>query len=125
MTPLLVTSVECNIFFQTGFSSPRSLAPEAVYLFLQDLQDIDDVFEIAWFWAKDPDGLEHLSAADMLMLGLGEPLQSKTYITSRNAALDISEDPRIFHELFGFAPDSLNISHFLDLPDASVEWDGA
>jgi hypothetical protein len=121
-----VTDVTCNIFFQSYFSASLSFqAPEAVYLFVQDLQDVDDVFEIPWFWAKDSKGLQRLSPADMLVYGLGEPRQSRIFLRARNAALDTWEDPRIFHEIFGFAPDPLDISHFLDLPVASVEWDGA
>jgi hypothetical protein len=121
-----VTRVERNIFFQSYFSPSLSFqAPEAVYLFVQDLRDIDDVFEIHWFWAKDSEGLERLSPADMLVLGLGEPRQSKIFLGVMNAVLDTREDPHIFDEIFGFAPGSLDVSHFLDLPIASVEWDGA
>ena len=80
------------------------------------------MFEIPWFWAKDSKGLQRLSAADMLVLGLGKPRQSRIPLVSRNAALG---DPRILHEIFGFAPDSPDIPRFLDLPVASVEWDGA
>ena len=50
---------------------------EPVFLFVQDLQNVDDVFNIAWFWAKDPKGLEPLSQLDMLSLGLREPCLSK------------------------------------------------
>ena len=118
--------VERNIVFQSCFSTPSSFhAANAVYLFVQDLQDVDDVLEIPWFWAKDSKGLQRLSPADMLVLGLGEPRQSKIFLGSRNAALGSWQDPRIFHEMFGFAPDSPDIPRFLDLPFASVEWDGA
>ena len=112
--------MECDISFSTSLSSQ---APEAVYLFVQDLQDVDDLFEIPWFWAKDSKGLERLSPADMLTFGLDEPRRSKIFFSARNTALD--KDPRIFHEFFGFAPDSPEICHFLDLPVASLEWDGA
>ena len=115
-----MTLVQCDIFFQSCFS--KSFAPEAVYLFIQDLQDVDDMFEIPWFWAKDSKGLEHLSPADMLAFGLGEPRRSRIHFGACDPAL---EDRRIFHEVFGFAPDSPDISDFLDLPVASVEWDGA
>ncbi|KAF8712421.1 hypothetical protein AX14_013107 [Amanita brunnescens Koide BX004] len=33
-------------------------------------------------------------------------------------------DLRVFHEALGFAADSTDIPRFLDLPTASVEWDG-
>ncbi|KAF8333691.1 hypothetical protein F5887DRAFT_1259629 [Amanita rubescens] len=115
----LVTLVECDISFSTSLSSQ---APDAVYLFIQDLQDVDDLFEIPWFWAKDSEGLDRLSPADMLVFGLGEPRRSKIFFRARNTAVD--KDPRIFHEFFGFAPDSPEICHFLDLPVASLEWDG-
>jgi len=112
--------VERDIHFSTSLSFE---APEAVYLFVQDLQDVDDLFEIPWFWAKDSEGLERLSPAEMLAFGLGEPRQSKIFFSSRDTALE--KDPRVFHEFFGFAPDSPEIPRFLDLPVASLEWDGA
>ena len=122
----LVTHVRRDIFFQSCFSTSSSFqAPKAVYLFVQDLRDVENVFEIPWFWAMDSEGLQRLSPADMLVLGLGEPRQSRLFLRAQKAVLDTREDPRIFHEIFGFAPNSPDISDFLDLPVASVEWDGA
>jgi hypothetical protein len=121
-----VTHVRRDIFFQSCFSTSSSFqAPKAVYLFVQDLRDVENVFEIPWFWAMDSEGLQRLSPADMLVLGLGEPRQSRLFLRAQKAVLDTREDPRIFHEIFGFAPNSPDISDFLDLPVASVEWDGA
>lgn len=110
---------------------------EPVFFFVQDLQDVDSVFDIAWFWARDPKGLEHLSEADILSLGLREPCLSKIYVEGRLEMLceprlskyvewqDLEmEELRIFHEALGFAAGSSDIPHVLELPIASVEWDG-
>jgi len=76
----LVTRVECYIYFQNCFDLLSPIQPpENVFLFVQDLQDIDDAFEIAWFFATDSKGLERLSQADMLALGLQE-LRSQIFI---------------------------------------------
>lgn len=80
------------------------------------------MFEIAWFWTKDPNGLER--QADMLTSGLYEPCPSKIWFDLHYLMPSDLEDLRIFHEVFGFAADSLDIVRLLDLPVASVEWDG-
>jgi hypothetical protein len=101
------------------------------------------MFDIAWFWAKDPKGLEHLSQVDMLSLGLREPRLSKIGVAGRHEVLREPrlskyvqrqdfyhsrwvemEELRIFHEALGFAANSPDIARFLDLPIASFEWDG-
>ena len=121
-----MTGVSCSIFFQSCFTPSlpsQTPGPDVIYLFVQDLQDIDDVFEIPWFWSKDPNGLERLSQADMLVLGLSELRQPKICLDTWDG--DVWEEMRVFHEIFGFAADSPDIPHFLNLPIASVEWDGA
>jgi hypothetical protein len=55
-------------------------APQTVFLFVKDLQNVDDAFEISWFWAEDRKGLKRLSPADMCVLGLGKVHQSKIYV---------------------------------------------
>jgi hypothetical protein len=121
-----VTDVYCKISFQSCFSPTSPFqAAQAVFLFVKDLQDVDDAFEISWFWAEDRKGLKRLSPADMGVLGLGEVHQSKIYFRARKLRPRIWEDLRVFHEIFGFAADSPDIPRFLDLPVASVEWDGA
>jgi hypothetical protein len=82
------------------------------------------MFEIAWFWTKDPKGLERLNQADMLALGLHEPCPSKMRPDWCILEPSSLEDLRIVHEVFGFAADSPDIVRLLDLPIASVEWDG-
>ena len=136
----VVTRVRRFIDFQCCFSPLSHQDRESVFLFVQDLQSADDLFDIAWFWAKDPKGLEHLSQVDMLSLGLREPCLSKIGIQGRCETLqeprlpkDVEwqgynweemEELRVFHEALGFAADSPDIARFLDLPIASVEWDG-
>ena len=124
----LPRSVSCNILFQRCFSPSSESSPfkdlEQVYLFVQDLQDVDDVFELAWFWAKDPGGLECLNQADMLALGLDEAHPSKICFSLSYLTPSIMKDLHVFHEIFGFAADSPDVPLFLDLPVASVEWDG-
>lgn len=121
-----VTGVNCEIIFQSCFSpTPPFPAPQAVFLFVKDLQDVDDAFEISWFWAKDRKGLKRLSPADMCVLGLSEPLQSKIHVKAWKLWPRMWEELCIFHEMFGFAADSPDIPRFLDLPVASAEWDGA
>ncbi|KAF8329629.1 hypothetical protein F5887DRAFT_114683 [Amanita rubescens] len=126
MDVAIVTCVNRKIFFQSCFS-PKSPfpAPQAVFLFVKDLRDVDDIFKISWFWTKDRKGLNRLSPADMCVLGLGEPRQSKIYFRTWKPRPRTWEDLRIFHDIFGFAADSPGIPCFLDLPVvASVEWDG-
>ncbi|KAF8332163.1 hypothetical protein F5887DRAFT_1080997 [Amanita rubescens] len=125
MDMAIVTGVNCKICFQSCFS-PKSPfpAPQAVFLFVKNLQDVDDAFEISWFWAEDRKGLKHLSPADMSVLGLGELHQSKIHVGAWHLPAEIWEDLRVFHQIFGFAADSPDIPRFLDLPVASVEWDG-
>jgi len=73
-----VTGVSCEIFFQSCFTPSLPFqTPDEIYLFVQDLQEIDNVFEVPWFWAKDPKGLERLSQTDKVALGLSELRQSK------------------------------------------------
>ncbi len=82
------------------------------------------MFEIPWFWAKDSKGLERLSQADMLALGLQE-LRSKICISDTwEVEAPIWDQLRVLHEIFGFAADSVDIPHFLGFPVASLEWDG-
>ena len=50
------------------------------------------MFDITWFWAKDPKGLERLSKADILSLGLREPSLSKIYVQGRPQRL---HEPRL------------------------------
>ncbi|KAF8329632.1 hypothetical protein F5887DRAFT_1287651 [Amanita rubescens] len=121
----IVTGVNCEVFFQSRFSpiSPFP-APHAVFIFVKDLQDVDDAFEISWFWAKDRTGLNRLSPDDMRALGLRKPRQSRIYVETWELQPRILEDLRVFHEIFGFAADSPDIPRSLDLPVASVEWDG-
>jgi len=121
-----VTGINCKIFFQSCFSPTSPIpAPQAVFLFVKDLQDVDDAFGISWFWAKDRKGLNRLSPADRLALGLDELRQSKIYMESRELPPGKWEELRLFHEILGFAADSSDIPRFLGLPVASVEWDGA
>lgn len=118
--------MKCRISFQSYFSPSLPFqVPEAVFLFVQDLQEVDDAFEIPWFWAKDPKGLERLGPADMHVLGLSELRQSKIFLETRRLDTTGREELRFFHEIFGFAADSIDIPRFLDLPVASIEWDGA
>lgn len=138
-----MTYVERFIDFQCYFSPLSHQDQEPVFLFVQDLQNVDDMFDIAWFWAKDPKGLEHLSQADALSLGLRDPCLSKVGVKGhlgilREPRLSMYDDwdsydeycwngmveLRILHEALGFAADSPDIPRFLDLPTASVEWDG-
>jgi hypothetical protein len=124
----LVTGGGCSISFQSYFSPPPKLQEsEAVFLFIQDLRVLDDAFEIAWFWTKDPKGLSRLSQADMFLLGLDEPHHSKVYVHGFQPKPTIWKELGVFHELFGFPAysDSPDIPHFLNLPFASVQWDGA
>ncbi|KAF8336001.1 hypothetical protein F5887DRAFT_602532 [Amanita rubescens] len=121
----IVAGVNCKIFFQSCFSPTSPFpAPQAVFLYVKDLQDVDDAFEISWFWAMDRKGLKRLSPADMCVLGLGELHQSKIYVDTWELRPQMWEELRVFHEIFGFAADSPDIPRFLDLPVASVEWDG-
>lgn len=137
-----IIDVPCN------FSplSPQEQPEEPLFLFVQDLQIVDDVFEIKSFWAKDLKGLERLSQADILSLGLREPYLSKICIRGHPETLHASqlskdverqgnnwhpkwvemEELRDFHEALGFASGSLDtsIACFLDLPIACVKWDG-
>jgi hypothetical protein len=117
--------VSRHLTFQTFFS-PSSLFQDIrrVFLFVQDHQDVDDIFDLAWFWAKDPQGLERLSQTEVLALGLYEPRPSKICLGLWNLTPSAWKDLRIFHEIFGFAVDSPDIPISLDLPVASVEWDG-
>jgi hypothetical protein len=61
-------SIDLKLFlcYQTKTRNPS-------FRFVQDPQNVDDVFDIARFGAKDPKGLEPLSHADVLSLGLCEP----------------------------------------------------
>ena len=97
---------------------------EHVFLFIQDYQDVDDMRDLAWFWAKDPKGLERLNQADTIALGLDEPCHPKIYFGLWNLRPSDWKDVRIFKETLGFAADSPDIPHLLDLPVASIEWDG-
>jgi len=99
--------------------------PDAVFLFVQDLQEVDDAFEIPWFWTKDQKGLERLSPADMLVLGLRELHQLKILLRTCQLNSTRWEELRFFHEISGFTADSIDIPRFLGLPVASVEWNGA
>ena len=81
------------------------------------------MFEIAWFWTNDLNGLECLSQADMLTSELYEPCPLIWFDLHYLVPSQL-EDLRIFHEVFGFAADLLDIVRLLDLPVASVEWDG-
>ena len=138
-----MTSVRRFIDFQRCFSSLSHQDEDPVFLFVQDHQNVDDVFDITWFWARDPKGLKHLSRTDILSLGLREPSLSKVYFDGRferfreprlskhgergdfdEAGREEMEELRIFHETLGIAADSPDDSRFLDLPIASVEWDG-
>jgi len=122
MDMAIVTGVNCKIFFQSCFSPTSPFpAPQAVFLFVKDLQDVDDAFRVPWFWAKDRKGLNRLSPADKIALGLDELRQSKIYMESREQPPGKWEELRFFHEIFADSPD---IPRFLDLPVASVEWDG-
>ncbi|KAF8340905.1 hypothetical protein F5887DRAFT_919343 [Amanita rubescens] len=122
----LVTSMHRTVFFQGYFSPTLPLqAPEVVFLFVQDPQDVDDVFEIAWFWTKDPKGSERLSEAEMRAFGLRKVRSSKIYFDAQAPRRSrLWEELRIYHETFGFGTDSPAIPRLLDLPVASVEWDG-
>lgn len=121
-----MTGVQCDISFQIRFlplSPLQSLGP--VFLFIQDLQDVDQAFgDITWFWAKDLGGLERISQADMLALGLDEPRHSTVSFDSWYLPPSTLEELGVFHEVLGFAADSPDIPRLLDLPVASVEWDG-
>lgn len=120
-----MTGVHCEISLQSRFcpSSPlQDLGP--VFLFVRDLENIDDVFEIASFWAKDSQGLEPLSSADIITIGLGEALPYKMSFDLWYLEPSMLEELRIFHEVLGFAADSPDIPRILGLPTASVEWDG-
>ena len=110
--------VSRTILFPSFFSqsSPfQDVGP--VFLFVQNLQDVDGL-ELAWFWAKDPEGLGRFSQVDMLTLGLDG--DSEVCLGLWNW----TPSARIFHEVFGFPADSPDIPLFLDLPLISVEWDG-
>jgi hypothetical protein len=96
----------------------------SVFLFIKDYQDVDDMSDLAWFWAKDPKGLDRLNQADTIALGLDEPCPPKIYFGLWNLRPYDWKDVRIFKETFGFAADSPDIPHLLDLPVASIEWDG-
>lgn len=115
-----MTGVQCDVSFQPW--PLRNLGP--VFLFIRDLHDVDEAFEIAWFWAKDLGGLERFSQADMLALGLDEPRPSTLSFDSWYLPPSTLEELRVFHEVLGFAADSPDIPRLLDLPVASVEWDG-
>ena len=120
-----MTGVQCDISFQTHLwaSSPlQNIGP--VFLFIRDLWDVDEALNIAWFWAKDLGGLERFSQADMLALGLDEPRPSTISFDSWYLPPFALEELRVFHEVLGFAADSPDIPRLLDLPVASVEWDG-
>ena len=140
-----MTRVRRLIDIQSCFSPLSHRDEEPVFLFVQDLQSVDDVFNIAWFWARDPKGLDHLSQVDMLASGLREPRLSKVFVdghydTLREPQLSKyverqdyynwharwleMEEVRIFHEALGLAADSLDTVRFLNLPVASFEWDG-
>ena len=57
--------VSHTIMFQSSFSpSPQFKDIGPVFLFVQNLQDVDDGFGLAWFWAKDQKGLEYLTQTD-------------------------------------------------------------
>jgi hypothetical protein len=118
-----------DISFQHYFSPSSHLQePEPVFLLIQDLQELDDLFEIKWFWAKDSKGLECLNQAETLSLGLDEPRQSDQICLYLRRVSD-SKSPiwrklQIFHEFFGFPADSPDIPRCLDLPVASLKWDG-
>ncbi|KAF8340906.1 hypothetical protein F5887DRAFT_919344 [Amanita rubescens] len=119
----LVAMIWCS-----GYFSPTLplQAPEVVFLFVQDPQDVDDVFEIAWFWTKDPKGSERLSEGDMGAFGLCKVRSSKIYVDAQASRRSrLWEELRIYHETFGFGADSPAIPRLLDLPVASVEWDGS
>ena len=128
----VVTRVRRFVDLQCCFSplSHHEQSEGPAFLFVQDPQNVDDIFDITWFWAKDPKGLEHLSHVDMLSFGLREPCLSKIYVDGENETL---REPRLspimmkrvqfVREALGLAAD-LDIARFLDLPIASLEWDG-
>ena len=116
-----------DISFQPYFSLSSHLQEQGpVFLFVRDLQELDDLFEIKWFWAKDPKGLECLNQAEMLLLGLDEPHQSDQVCLylRRVSSPTLWKELQTFHEFFGFPADSPDIPHFLNLPVASLQWDG-
>ena len=121
----LVTGVHCEISLQNCFypsSPPQDLGP--VFFFVRDLENIDDVFEMASFWARDPQGLEPLSPADIITMGLDGALPYKMSFDLWYLSPLMLEELRIFHEVLGFAADSPDIPRILGSPIASVEWDG-
>jgi hypothetical protein len=95
-----VLDVSHCLTIQSYFSPPSSfqdLGP--VFLFIQDYQDVVDMSDLAWFWAKDPKGLERLNQADMLALGLDEPCPSKIHFGLLCLKLSDWKDLRIFNEI--------------------------
>ena len=110
--------VSHTIIFQSSFSPPSPFQDAGhVFLFVQNLQGVDDGLELAWFWAKDPKGLERLDQADMLALGLDGPSLSKICLGLWNW----TPSARIFNEMFGCPADSPDIPPFLNLPLIFVE----
>ena len=107
-----------SIMFQSSLSPSlpfQDVGP--VFLFVQNLQDVDDGSELAWFWAKDPKGLECLTQTGMLALGLDGPSAWEIRLGLWNR----TPSARIFHEIFGFPADSPDIPPFLNLPLIFVE----
>ena len=113
-----------RLSFQSAFR-PSPLLPEleTVYLFIEHLRDIDEVFDIAYYWSKDPDGSEPMSRGDIAALGLREIQNSDVFFQQIVCDKTMFESLRIFHEMFGIGT-SEDIPRFLDLPMATLEWHG-
>lgn len=111
----LVTRVNGIISFPCSFSPPSYFEdpiPESVYLFIQDPQDVDDIFKMPYFGAKafseDPQRLDILDWVDVAALGLdviGRSIRVETW--KGHPTVTTWQKLNFFHEILGFPFDAL------------------